>query len=215
MMTPTLLHIQGLTFAYPGNDGGPVFQDWSAAIDEGVTFVAGGDGRGKTTLLRLLAADLCALSGEISIQGVDSRAQPKAYRQQVFWADARDAAYDRLTPNEVFQTMAALYPTLNPALDSGLVNSLMNDLFLTEHAHKRLFMMSTGTRRKVLLVAGFASGAPVVLLDSPFAALDKPSIRAVKQHIQAIGAQAQRACVLTDYEAPEDLTLTATVNLGS
>ena len=75
-------------------------------------------------------------------------------------------------------------------------------------------MMSTGTRRKVLLAAGFASGATVLLLDSPFAALDKPSISAVKQCVREFVSTGQPACVLSDYEAPEGLDLAARINLG-
>lgn len=49
-----LLQVQGLTFSHPGR---PVFLDWSASVGAGATLVCGGESSGKTTLLRLLAAD--------------------------------------------------------------------------------------------------------------------------------------------------------------
>jgi hypothetical protein len=53
---------------------------------------------------------------------------------------------------------------------------------------KKLFMLSTGSKRKVWLAAGFASGADLLLLDEPFAALDAPSIAFVKELLQDISA---------------------------
>lgn len=172
-MTDHVLQVSGLQFAYPGGDS-PLFADWSASFPPGVSFVAGGDGRGKTTLLRLLAGDLPAQGGRLSVRDTDLGTQAARYRQQVFWADARAPAWDAMSPHQVRQTLAKAYPQMS----ADRFDALMAPLYLSEHLHKQMFMMSTGTRRKVLLAAGFASGATVLLLDSPFAALDKPSISA-------------------------------------
>ncbi|MEP6969796.1 MAG: hypothetical protein ABJA49_05090, partial [Betaproteobacteria bacterium] len=54
------LQIEGLSFGYPSR---PLFEHWSATFAPGLHLVCGGDGCGKTTLLRLLAADLTAQAG--------------------------------------------------------------------------------------------------------------------------------------------------------
>ena len=215
-----VLQVEKLTYSYPGH---PLFIDWSASFPAGVSCVVGGDGGGKTTLLRLLAGDLALPHGDVLIRPLgealistagaellrlsQSRA---AYVRQVFWADARNPAFDQLLPAEVFEQMAQSYPYFN----RELIEPLMGGLFLTEHAHKKLFMLSTGSRRKVLLAAAFASGATVLLLDTPFAALDKPSIRVVKECLNDFAELPGRACLVADYEAPDGVALAASIELG-
>ncbi|MBK7653774.1 MAG: hypothetical protein IPJ18_00175 [Betaproteobacteria bacterium] len=75
-------------------------------------------------------------------------------------------------------------------------------------------MLSTGSRRKVLLAPkAFASGATVLLLDSPFAALDKPSIRVVKECLNDF-AELPTGPAWSDYEAPDGMALAASFELG-
>ena len=59
-----LLQVQGLTFSHPGR---PVFLDWSASVGAGATLVCGGESSGKTTLLRLLAAELPPNAGSLRL----------------------------------------------------------------------------------------------------------------------------------------------------
>lgn len=207
-----VMQVKDLSFSYPGC---PLFAQWSASFPAGVSCIAGGDGAGKTTLLRLLAGDLEPQGGEVCINPTDagtiSLAKDRAsYGREVFWADPRDPALDQLLPSEVFEHMAQRYPRFNLAL----IAPLMDGLFLHEHAHKKLFMLSTGSRRKVLLVAAFASGATMLLLDSPFAALDKPSIRVVKECLNDLADLPDRACLVADYEAPDGVDLAASFELG-
>jgi energy-coupling factor transporter ATP-binding protein EcfA2 len=74
-------------------------------------------------------------------------------------------------------------------------------------------MLSTGSRRKVWLAAAFACGAPLTLLDEPFAALDQPSIRFVLSLLQAATTDPLRAWVLADYQAPPGLALACVLEL--
>ncbi|MBK6649703.1 MAG: ABC-F family ATP-binding cassette domain-containing protein [Betaproteobacteria bacterium] len=207
-----VMQVEGLSFSYPGC---PLFAQWRASVPAGVSCIAGGDGAGKTTLLRLLAGDLALQGGDVCISppeaGSISLSKDRAsYVREVFWVDPRDPAFDQLLPSEVFDQMALRYPLFN----RRLMGPLMEGLFLTEHAHKKLFMLSTGSRRKVLLAAAFASGATVLLLDSPFAALDKPSIRVVKECLNDFAELPDKACVVADYEAPDGIALAASFDLG-
>jgi ABC-type nitrate/sulfonate/bicarbonate transport system ATPase subunit len=79
---------------------------------------------------------------------------------------------------------------------------------------KQLFMLSTGSKRKVWLTAAFASGAALLLLDEPFAALDAPSIAFVKEQLQGISAHAGRAAVIADYAAPGGVLLAGVIDSG-
>lgn len=201
-----MFEVEDLAFSYPACR---LFDGWSASIRAGVTLVRDEAGRGKTTLMRLMAGEIAPQRGRLRIHGIDSRDHPAAYRAQLFWVDPRTEAFDRMTPVDCFASQRAIYPRFDDAALSGLVEGL--DL----HAHlsKPLFMLSTGSKRKVWLAAAFSSGAALTLLDMPFAALDKPSMGVVLRHLRAAAVDPARALVLADYEAPEDVALSATLQL--
>ncbi|MEB0012169.1 ATP-binding cassette domain-containing protein [Glaciimonas sp. Gout2] len=170
----------------------------------------GGEGSGKTTLLRLLAGELPAAKGDLEINGVKLVDQPAAYRRQVFWIDMRSDAFDQMTPVAYFASLHALYP----GFDQVLLADLIDGLSLAPHLEKNLYMLSTGSKRKVWLAAAFAAGAAVTLLDDPFAALDKGSIGFVMRFLDGVANHSSRAWVLSHYEAPCTAPLAAIIDLG-
>lgn len=204
---PVLLHADRLCFRYPQR---ALFADWSAVVMAGVTLVQGGDGVGKSTLLRLLAGDLPLQGGQLRANGVAWSEAPADYRQQVFWVDVRSHASDALTPGECFDALARRYPTFR----AHLLGDLVDGLSLTPHLQKRLFMLSAGSRRKVWLAAAFASGAAVTLLDEPFAALDAPSIRFLSALLNEAAKDTARAWLVADYQPPAGVALSQTLDLG-
>ncbi len=204
---PAILEVKGLGFRYPERT---LFSDWSASLSPGVTLVLGGDGRGKTTLLRLLAGELAAGSGELCIHGVKLKADAPGYRRQVHWTEPRSTAFDPLTPLEFFDLQRGSHT----GFDEDMLARCVYGLALTPELNKRLFMLSTGSKRKVFLAAAFASGAAVTLLDMPFAALDKPSITCLLSLLAEAAAQPTRSFVLADYAAPAGVPLAATMDLG-
>lgn len=202
-----LLQMDDLCFDHPQR---PLFRGLSGRFAAGLHLVRGGDGRGKTTLMRLLAGELMAAGGRLTANGVSLEAAPAAYREQVFWMDPRTDTFDQLACGACFDALRARYP----AWDSARLPALVEGLSLAEHAHKPLYMLSTGSRRKVWLAAAWASGAPVVLLDVPFASLDRVSIAFVTERLRDEAAMAQRAWVFADYEAPPHLAFASVLDLG-
>jgi ABC-type multidrug transport system ATPase subunit len=204
-----ILTAEDLSFRYP-NPKVEIFTRLSLAITPGVTLVQGGDGRGKSTLLRLLAGALAADAGELRLNGVSRKEQPEAYRRQLFWMEPRADTYDQLTPLQYFKTVGSRYP----GFEADSIDPLVEGLGLEPHRDKQLFMLSTGSKRKVWLAAAFASGAALLLLDEPFAALDAPSIAFVKKLLGEASARFDQAVVIADYAAPAGVPLTDVVDLG-
>jgi energy-coupling factor transporter ATP-binding protein EcfA2 len=115
-----------------------------------------------------------------------------------------------VSPTDYLKSLPARYP----AFDEALLLELTQALALTPHLDKPMYMLSTGSRRKVWLAAAFASGAAVTLLDEPFAALDRPSVNVVMELLEEAAAHTTRAWVLASYEAPGDLPLARVIELG-
>ena len=203
-----VLQAKGVCFGFAKQP--PLFTDFSLSLPLGVTWVGGDESTGKTTLLRLLAGDLPAKSGTLAINGIALAQQAQAYRSQVFWVDPRTEAFDALTPQAYWDAVRKHYP----AFDAALLEELTEAFAITPHLPKSLYMLSTGTKRKVYLAAAFASGATVTLLDEPFAALDKRSIEWVLELLGEASAHPSRAWVVADYVAPRGVALATTVALG-
>lgn len=206
----TVLHIENLCFSHVKAGLPPLIHQFSARIPSGVTWVQGGEQRGKTTLLRLLAGELTAHAGTLTINGTQLKDPTDAYQQQIFWVAPHSEAFDQLTVTDYFATVQHQHLRFNTLLLAELIEGLS----LAEHLGKALYMLSAGTKRKAWLAAAFASQARVTLLDEPFAALDMASIRFVTELLADAAQHSSRAWVVADYEAPSGLTLAGMIDLG-
>jgi ABC-type multidrug transport system ATPase subunit len=192
----TVLHAQALHFAWPGQP--PLFDGLTLALGPGVHLLRGEDGCGKSTALALLAGARAALGGTLTVAGVSLRQDPATYRQALFWIDPQSEAFDSVNAHAVWAALATRHPTF----DTALLDELAEAFCLTAHAHKPLYMLSTGSKRKVWLSAAFASGAALTLIDQPFAALDAPSIRFLRELLVEASEHTSRAWLLADHAAP-------------
>ena len=207
MTSPTILQATDLTFNYPERE---LFNQLSLAIPAGVTIIRGGDGRGKTSLIRLLAGEQKAHSGQLAINGIRLDQQADQYKQQVHYVDPRTEAFDQMTVPEYFASVRARFP----GFDDAALPALIEGLSLTPHVEKKLFMLSTGSKRKVYLAGAFAAGAVVNLLDDPFAGLDKGSIDFVGEVLADFAEPGGQVWIASFYETPSEFSPTGMVDLG-
>ena len=200
MSTPALLTIEQLRFAYADR---VILEGLNARIAPGLTWIRGGDGRGKTTLLRLIAGELQPSLGTVRFVGTPA----------VFYADMREARLDDVVASDWLAAQAQKFPRWQAALSQDLMQALRLD----EHLHKSFHMMSAGMRRKVGLVAAVASQAEVVMLETPFAALDSAACEVVSEVLSEAAAQHSCAWLLADYTLPSSLSeaqLAGLIDLG-
>lgn len=192
------LHLNRVSFGY---DAAPLFSNFSAQLPPGLTWIVGDEGSGKSTLLKLMAGALGSQAGEFEINGLRFNSDPNAYKAQTYLTDVRSEKFDQITPREYFLALRPGYPAFNQAL----LEDLQAEFDLTPHFDKKLFMLSNGSKRKVWLAAAFASGAALTLIEEPFAALDRPSIKVVRELLEDAADQATRIFVVADYAVPESI----------
>jgi ABC-type multidrug transport system ATPase subunit len=192
MSTPPAfqLQVQHLTH-------GPI-QNLSFTWLAGVNWVCGDEGTGKTTLLRLLAGDVQPTSGKVRVPAGG-----------VFWVDLQNPAHDNTTVQASWDELRLQFPNWN----NELLQDLADALDMHQHREKRLHMLSTGSRRKVMVLAALASGAAVTLLDQPFAALDLASVRIIQEVLHEAADHTSRAWIVADYEPPANLPATRVLYL--
>lgn len=201
-----VLKVKGLGFGWPGR---PLFHDLSFDLPPGVSLVRGDDGSGKSTLLGLIAGALVPEAGTLSIEGVRLHEQHDAYRHRVFWIDPQTEAHDALAAGGYLESLSHHYPRF----DKDTFDELVDGFGLRPHLGKPMYMLSTGSRRKVWLTAAFSAGTPLTLIDQPFAALDAPSIRFLRGLLQDASTHTSRAWLLADHEAPVGVLLARKIEI--
>lgn len=199
-MPPTtpVLHIQDLCFGFPQR---LLFNHWSACLRSGATLVRGEEGSGKTTLLRLLVGELAWKQGRLIWAGTAGASDALADRRQVFWQDPRSDALHAHSALAWWGTLPARYS----AWDAPVLAAHVRGFGLQAHLDKPLYQLSSGSQRKVFMAAALASGAALVLIDEPLAALDAPSVRYLCQALATAAQQARQAGRAWVVAHPEDL----------
>jgi heme exporter protein A len=147
----------------------------------GALLLTGGNGSGKSSLLRLLATLLVPAAGRLSWRGEPVAADPARYRAALDYVGHLDAIKPTLTGRETLRFWAALRGAANPAIDAAL------DRFgLTAAADWPCRLLSAGQRRRLALARLVAVPRPIWLLDEPTAALDDDGetrlIAAIAEH---------------------------------
>lgn len=206
-----LLQAEQISFRHPAPPGALLFDGFCLDLQAGVSWLTGDEGSGKTTLLQLLAGALPATGplAQLRVRGINLADKRLAYRQQVAWFAPRDTALDDQTARQLF----ARLPALHPACNLSALAAHIEGLSLSPHLDKSLHMMSTGTRRKVLLAAALAAQSAVTLLDQPFMALDRPSVDYLLALLAGAAQATDRAWLVADYEAPPNVALAGVIRL--
>lgn len=204
---PALVKGHQLGFAIQGH---PVLQGMDFQLPTGLSLVTGDEGRGKTTLARLLAGDLLPQEGCIEMGDMTlSSTTQRAWQRRCSLPDSTAEQYQHLTGREYLEAKAEMAQVFSPDAQSDLIDGLG----LAEHLHKKLFMLSTGSRRKLGLCASLSSGASLTLLDQPFAALDGRSIAFLREILADVEGHPSRGWILLDYAQPDGLSAQALLTL--
>ncbi len=153
----------------------------------GLNAVTGDEGSGKTRLLR----ELCDNTPD------------------ALWLNPALPEHGDDTPEHVWAQLQTRCPQWNTALQEALTQALS----LQPHLGKQLFMLSTGSRRKVGLVGLLASGVTVTCLDQPYVSLDAASIQVVRDFLNDMASHSSRAWVVADYTADPELTWSSQIDL--
>ena len=194
--SPPLLAARGLTFCR--NDE-PVFGplDFSVAAGEAL-LVQGGNGAGKTSLLRVLAGLLRADTGEIEIEGKPAQAGLRAHAiAYLGHLPALKADLDTLQNLEFLCGLHGRRPRQLPENALSMVG-------LAGYEDSLARQLSAGQKKRLSLARLWLSPAPLWLLDEPYANLDLDGINLVNRMISAHLREGGAALVTTHgaYAAP-------------
>lgn len=162
--------------------GRTLFRALSFALQSGELLrVAGANGSGKTSLLRILCGLLPPSGGEVRWNGQPIKTLLEDYSRQLVYLGHAPAVKDELSAAENLAIACRLAGNAQPA---GAVREALARFGLSgsEVPAKRL---SQGQRRRAALARLALSGSlPLWLLDEPFSALDADGVSLLRAMIE-------------------------------
>lgn len=170
-LAPALL-LEAAGIGYPG--AAPALRDVRLSLQEGERVaLLGGNGTGKTALLKTLVGLLRPSSGRVALRGCDVTGTPLAAVEagaglvfqnpddQLFGATVREDAL-----------FGPLNQGLAPALAQERVTQALSELGITALAERSIEALSFGEKKRACLAGVLGMRPSLLLLDEPSAGLD-------------------------------------------
>lgn len=150
--------------------------------------VVGGNGRGKTSLLRILCGLSAPVAGVVRWRGDPLSKAHEQYGREMVYLGHANGIKDDLTPMENLRIAAALN---GRELDIGIATTALEQVGLSRCMDFPARVLSFGQRRRVALAGLMTAGALLWILDEPLTGLDVEGVamveRMIRDHVVAGG----------------------------
>ncbi|MGM3388312.1 cytochrome c biogenesis heme-transporting ATPase CcmA [Stutzerimonas stutzeri] len=141
--------------------------------------VAGPNGSGKTSLLRLLSGLMQPTAGEVRLNGRSLESQRGELARNLLWIGHSAGIKGLLTAEENLTWLCALH---QPATREAIWQALA-EVGLRGFEDVPCHTLSAGQQRRVGLARLHLSPPPMWILDEPFTALDKQGVAQLELHL--------------------------------
>jgi NitT/TauT family transport system ATP-binding protein len=164
--------------------------------------IVGRSGHGKSTLLRALGGLNALTRGEVFVDGSPVRG-PSPERGMVF-QDETVFPWMRVRANVEFGLRAQ---GVSAAERTRIARDWLDRVDLLDFADSWPRELSGGMRRRVALATVFAGGAPILLMDEPFGALDYVTRLSLHRLLLDLWRNTGRTIVFVTHDIEEALIL--------
>lgn len=181
----TLLAFTALGFE---RDDVPLFSNLTGAINPGeILQIAGANGCGKTTLLKILSTVLSATEGSLQWRGKALARQRADYLAELVFVGHSPGIKLALTPRENLNWLGRLHPTRQEDIEAALVR-----VGLAGREDVPCDTLSAGQQRRVVLARLLIARATLWILDEPMTAMDQEGVvlieNLLREHTKTGGA---------------------------
>lgn len=162
----------------------PALQNINAQIPKGkIVGIAGPDGAGKTTLIRLIAALLKPSEGTITVNGYDSVKDSERIHQFIGYMPQKFGLYEDLTVQQNLNLYADLRGILGEERKEAFHN-LLSFTALAPFTNRLARDLSGGMKQKLGLACALIRKPSLLLLDEPSVGIDPISRRELWKMVQ-------------------------------
>ncbi|MDE6258669.1 MAG: ABC transporter ATP-binding protein [Muribaculaceae bacterium] len=171
-----MLKVNDCTFSYSRRKE-PVLKNFSLEIAEGGVYgLLGSNGAGKSTLLYLIAGLLNPDSGDVTLNGINTRLRRPETVSEIFIVP-EEFDFPSLTLEKFVELNKPFYPrfSYDEMLENLAIFELTPDLNVSK--------LSMGQKKKVALSFAMATNTRVLILDEPTNGLDIPGKAAFRRYI--------------------------------
>lgn len=165
-----------ICFAYPGSGGREIYQGFSGRWQKGLYYMKGGNGEGKSTLIRLLAGVYRVSSGQITVNGVPVQEyRPAGLRERIVVVPQENILFQGSIFSNLTCGKALSYGQVEKACRrTGIHEEILRmpegyGTVLTEKGGP----LSGGQRQRLCLARALLRDGDVYIFDEPTSALDR------------------------------------------
>lgn len=173
----------------------------------------GPSGCGKSTLLRIMAGLEEQTSGSVSLFGLTPRQATQ--KKNISWVPQSPALLPWLSVrnNLLISRMINRKADRLPNADRSPqdVQAVLAEVGLADFADARPGQLSGGMRQRAALARGFVLGAPLLLMDEPFSALDELTRNQLCWHLLNVWEHHRKTVIFVTHSAFEAVLLSDVV----
>lgn len=172
--------------------------------------ILGPNGAGKTTTLECIETLRPFDTGEIILNGLDVRRQPRDVKRIIGVQLQSSSFFDKLNLIELLDLFAAMY---DRRVDPG---RLLDEVELGEKARARVGELSGGQRQRFSIAAALVNDPVILFLDEPTTGLDPQARRHLWGVVKRIRSEGKTVVLTTHYmdEAEELCDRVAIMDAG-
>ena len=138
----------------------------------------GGNGVGKTTLLKLIAGIIGPFKGDIRYLDYSIKDNKFSFQQNISYVGHKLGLSKLLTVRENYKF------SFGHGNDKDKFNESLNDFELIGYEDKALSLLSAGLQHRASLMCILKNSSPIWLLDEPFVSLDDKAILLLMEKIK-------------------------------
>ncbi|MET9488716.1 FHA domain-containing protein [Nocardia sp. NPDC006630] len=200
------LHVHGVGFTVEGNK--QLLVDVNMQAGRGtLTALIGPSGAGKSTLSKLIAGTTQPSSGVVTFEGRGLHAEYEALRSRIGMVPQDDVLHRQLTVKQAlgFAAQLRLPPDTSRADRQRVIDGVLDELSLTQHADTRVDRLSGGQRKRASVAMELLTGPSLLILDEPTSGLDPALDRQVMTMLRELADAGRTVIVVTHSVACLDM----------
>ena len=208
----SVIAVENLSKTY--KSGLPALQNINLEIRKGEIFaLLGPNGAGKTTLISIICGIVNPGAGRVRVAGFDIKADYRAARSAI-------GLVPQELVNDVFETVWATVRfsrgLFGKKPDPQYLEQLLKDLSLWDKRDAKIFELSGGMKRRVMIAKALSHEPSILFLDEPTAGVDVELRRQLWNYVVELNRKGVTIVLTTHYleEAQELCDQIAIVNRG-